>query len=179
MYGMVNQAVKGLIVQEVGESAWASIVQNTGAPSSFEDMLVYDDKITYDIVAEISRQLEVSAEDLLIKFGAYWIENIALKNYQDLLDKKKHNIYTFLQNLNAMHDHLKITYPKLMPPIIRSKELDNKDIQIDYYSKRVGLESFVIGLLQGLMEHFEVSGEISFDNNSNDLPGKRFFIRKK
>lgn len=55
----------------------------------------------------------------------------------------------FLQNLDALHDHLATIYPGMRAPSFRCTERPEDGVLIlHYYSEREGLEPIVIGLVK-------------------------------
>lgn len=178
MYGMVNQAVRGLVLDVFGQEKWLKIHTDAGAPSEFVSMQKYDDTITYGLVAAAERHLDMSAPEVLHAFGEYWVNNIALARYEDLMRSSGANFLDFVRNLDHMHQRLKVTFPDYRPPSFRVKEIDPTTIQVDYYSEREGLLPFVKGLFKGLGRHFGVSLQIEdLDDDSHPLPCKRMMIR--
>lgn len=55
----------------------------------------------------------------------------------------------FLQNLDALHDHLATIYPGMRAPSFRCTERpEDGALILHYYSEREGLEPIVIGLVK-------------------------------
>ena len=50
MYGMVNEAVKGLVLSAFGKDAWEKIHTQANSPESFVSLDSYDDAVTYNLV---------------------------------------------------------------------------------------------------------------------------------
>lgn len=72
MYGLVNKAVQGLVLQSFGEAKWESILEKAGLEIDFfVSMQTYDDAITYKLVEVCSNELDMSQEEVLIAFGKY------------------------------------------------------------------------------------------------------------
>ena len=69
MYGLVNKAVKDLVVANFGEQTWLEIAQDAGVDPVFISMDSYDDQITYDLVAAASSKLETPPNEILRQFG--------------------------------------------------------------------------------------------------------------
>lgn len=55
----------------------------------------------------------------------------------------------FLQNLDALHDHLGTLYPGMRAPSFRCTETDGQ-LVLHYYSERPGLEHIVIGIVKAV-----------------------------
>jgi hypothetical protein len=60
------------------------------------------------------------------------------------------NLKEFLVNLPLFHNRVMLIYPKLTPPEFTVSDIEEKSIHMHYFSKRVGLQEFVRGLLLGL-----------------------------
>ena len=178
MYGMVNQAVRSMIIERYGQATWSKIHLEAGAPGTFTAMEPYDDSITYDLVAAVCRELSVEPTTVLRAFGEYWVANIATVHYERIMNSSGVSFTDFLGNLDHMHQRIRVAFPAYDPPSFRSKPIDDSSIQLDYYSKRQGLLPFVEGLLQGLAMHFSVQIEIEhIDSDSHRLPCKRMVVR--
>jgi len=177
MYGMVNAAVRGMVLESFGEEKWRLIHQKAGAPESFVPMDAYDDAITYGLVAAAEQILDVSAENVLKGFGQYWVMKIATLKYADLMEKSGTDFVDFVKNLDHMHQRIRVTFPDYRPPSFRVKTVDEQTFQLDYYSERQGLLPFVEGLLGGLAQHFEVTINIEHvPDDDHPLPCKRMTV---
>lgn len=177
MYGMINQAVHGMVLERYGKEAWTKIHSAANCPESFSPMEPYDDNITYALVAVASRELGVPAENILKAFGEYWVRNIANVQYAHIMKSSGVSFEDFLANLDHMHQRIRTAFPNYDPPSFRVKPIDATRLQVDYYSKRAGLLPFVEGLIQGLAENFSVSVQIEhIDSSSHRLPCKRMVV---
>ena len=59
------------------------------------------------------------------------------------------NTRAFLQNLDALHDHLSTIYPGMKAPSFRCTERPSDGATVlHYYSDRPGLEHIVIGIVK-------------------------------
>ena len=58
----------------------------------------------------------------------------------------------FLQNLDALHDHLATIYPGMQAPSFRCSYDDKGQLILHYYSERPGLEHIVIGIVKEVAE---------------------------
>jgi len=160
MYGMVNQAVRGLVLEQFSQEAWKAIHEKAAAPENFDAFRKYDDAITYGLVGAASEVLELPAETILYAFGEYWVLKVAAESYADLMDKAGTDFLSFVKGLDHMHSRIKVTFPDYTPPSFRVKVLAEEQFQLDYYSDREGLLPFVEGLMHGLAKHFGQEIEI-------------------
>ena len=151
MYGLVNQAIKDMVIERFGDSKWAEICSIASCPSEdFQLMQSYPDTITYGLVGGASRALQVQPEALLEEFGEYWIRFTADKGYGELLNLFGSDLRACLKNLNHMHARMGAMMPELQPPRFSVEEQSPGTILLRYFSKRAGLAPMVVGLLRGL-----------------------------
>jgi hypothetical protein len=156
MYGLVNKAIEDLVTTEHGSEVWDTIRREAEVDiEGFVGMTPYDDAITYRLVAAAGRVLGVPGPELLRAFGRYWIQFTARQGYGQLLDMAGRDLPSFLNQLDAMHGRVGMTYRELRPPGFRCEELDGGDLLLHYWSDRPGLAPMVIGLLEGLGDRFE------------------------
>ena len=177
MYGMVNQAVRELIIANFGEDTWATIHTQAEAPETFLNFEQYDDGVTYRLVAAASDALELPAETVLKTFGHFWVTDVATKSYADLMQRSGTTFLDFLKGLDHMHSLIQVSFPDYTPPSFRVKALSDDRLQLDYYSHREGLLPFVVGLLEGLAAHFETSFTCEHvPDESHPMPCKRLIL---
>lgn len=169
MYGLVNQAVKDLVVTKFGDSKWQEICVDCGLPTNdFVSMQYYPDPLTYQLVGSASKVLNLSPELVLKEFGKYWVLYTAKEGYGNIMDMFGEDFKSCLQNLNSLHARMGMTMPQLSPPKFKFNEVNSYTYDVEYYSKREGLCPMVIGLLEGLAEKFNVKASIEF-SRTNDV----------
>ena len=64
------------------------------------------------------------------------------------------NLYDFLCNLDALHDHLTSIYPGMKAPSFRCYLADDGSMTLRYYSDRKGLERMVSGIIKAVAREF-------------------------
>lgn len=155
MYGLINNALKEMILEKFGEETWNDVLRESGVPEdSFLTMRSYDDEITYSLAGAASKVVGAPVEACLEMFGEYWVLETASKSYGMLLKAAGQNMVEFLQNMNALHDRITSTFLNYVPPEFFVEENGNLH-DIHYVSQREGLTPFVTGLLKGLGVRFE------------------------
>ena len=155
MYGIINKALKDMILERFGTGTWTEVLSESGVPDeSFLRMRSYDDQVTYALVGAASKVLKAPAEDCLDMFGVYWVETIATKDYATLMGSAGSSLVEFLKNLNAMHDRIATTFLDYVPPYFRVDDNPDGSYLLHYISSREGLTPFVRGLLKGLAARF-------------------------
>ena len=180
MYGMVNQAVRGLVIENFGEDVWHKIHTTAQAPEGFVSLQLYDDTVTFKLVEASVAVLDMPAEGILQAFGNYWVDHVATAHYSDLMNKTGLGFLDFIKNLDHMHQRIQTTFPNYEPPSFRVVDLGPNTVQMDYYSIRQGLLPFVEGLLEGLARHFKAAITITHvPDDAHPMPCKRMRIEHR
>lgn len=82
-------------------------------------------------------------------FGKTFFEFCQDSGYDKILQVLGATPRDFLQNLDALHDHLGTLYPGMRAPSFRCTETDGQ-LVLHYYSERPGLEHIVIGIVKAV-----------------------------
>jgi guanylate cyclase soluble subunit beta len=161
MYGMIHQAARQMVIDRFGTDMWSSISGDMRLTEShFIGSTVYDDEVTLDLVAAIARKADVSIPDALELFGEYWIEYARDGSFRNLMRMAGSDLLEFVGNLDRMHSSIQVTLTNAKLPTFELVSADTSEIRLIYRSKRVGLDPFVKGLMQGLMRHFNTTGHV-------------------
>lgn len=161
MYGMINQAVKHLVVERFGANTWGKIRAAAGVEDdAFLAMEQYPDELTYRLVQVSSEILEIPATEVLEAFGAHWIEYTSEAGYGELLDGAGANLEECLHNLDQLHTRVRLGMPHLAPPSFEVENDGGGVFLLHYFSHREGLAHLVVGLVRGLAERLGEQIEI-------------------
>jgi len=169
MYGLIHRYLRDHIIESAGEDVWRSIAMELGISSA--DLIsqeVYADTLTYELVGVASRRLGRSIDDCLAAFGRFWVIRVSRDTYRAVMDFTGRDLATFLKNLDRMHHSVAAVMPKARLPSFSLIEQDSKHFVVQYRSERTGLEPFVIGLLEGLVEWFALNGDVQRINSQSD-----------
>ena len=103
------------------------------------------------------KQQEVSFLDLPVSFlleafGKMFFSFCQDAGYDKILKVLGGTPRAFLQNLDALHDHLATIYPGMQAPSFRCSSDENGQLILHYYSERPGLENIVIGIVKEVAE---------------------------
>ncbi|EDS45084.1 guanylate cyclase soluble subunit beta-1 [Culex quinquefasciatus] len=110
---------------------------------------IYEDDITYNLIEAAVAILNIPAGDILELFGKTFFEFCQDSGYDKILQVLGATPRDFLQNLDALHDHLGTLYPGMRAPSFRCTETDGQ-LVLHYYSERPGLEHIVIGIVKAV-----------------------------
>ncbi len=177
MYGMINLALEQMVIDGFGVDTWERIKNKAGLNEvRFISMKSYDDKTSYDLVGAASEVLEMDANELLEKFGEYWILHTAKEGYGDILTMGGDNLPDFLKNLNLLHMKIGSVMPELVPPSFEVIDLTDRSLTLIYHSKRAGLAPMILGLVKGLGLRFNTPCIVSLVRQENDNSASFFTV---
>ena len=161
MYGLVNQAIQGLVVDNFGEENWKAIKQKAGVTEdAFLSNEIYDDSITFNLAVSASEVLNIPLADVLKTFGKYWIIKVGNEKYGPLMKSGGDNFIDFIVNLPNFHSRVMLIYSDIKPPEFIVEKVTDSQLKLHYYSTRQGLTDFMFGLIQGLGEHYQTPIDI-------------------
>ncbi|KPU80182.1 uncharacterized protein Dana_GF18416, isoform B [Drosophila ananassae] len=151
MYGFVNYALELLVLKHFGDEIWEKIKKKAmvSMEGQFLVRQIYDDEITYNLIGAAVEILNIPADDILELFGKTFFEFCQDSGYDKILQVLGATPRDFLQNLDALHDHLGTLYPGMRAPSFRCTEKDG-ELLLHYYSERPGLEHIVIGIVKAV-----------------------------
>lgn len=161
MYGLVNLAVKDLVVTNFGAGKWEEIKRRAGFnQDTFNRMEAYPDDLTYRLVGAVSEVLGITPDEALRAFGEFWVLYTGREGYGHLFDIAGSNLKDFLHNLDNLHSRVGQNFSQLVPPSFVAEDLDGSTVKMHYYTQRAGLCAMVVGLLMGLGKHFKTEVQI-------------------
>ena len=155
MKGVINKGIQELVETQFGEETWESIRREANCDEpAFSPALDYPDQLTLDLVTAASRQLNLSAEDVMIEFGKYWAPNTGKECYPALFAMAGSNVKQFLQNVDRVHRQVTASIVGARPPVLATEVLPDGRLAIHYRSERK-LCPVVHGLILGVGVHFD------------------------
>jgi predicted hydrocarbon binding protein len=161
MYGLINQAIMGLVTDYYGVDAWEKVRLKAEVKDEFFlANKIYDDELTFNLVGASSEILKVDAEIILREFGKYWVLKIAKEKYGKLMEYAGNNFLDFMDQLPNFHSRVMLLYPEIIPPEFLKVKIDEQSFLLHYYSKRHGLGSFMTGLIEGLAMMYNTNCDI-------------------
>ncbi|XP_043564739.1 guanylate cyclase soluble subunit beta-1 isoform X1 [Chiloscyllium plagiosum] len=184
MYGFVNHALELLIQRNYGPLVWEDIKKEAqlDVEGQFLVRIIYDDSKTYDLISAASKVLKINAGEILQMFGKMFFEFCQESGYDTILRVLGSNVREFLQNLDALHDHLATIYPGMRAPSFRCTDADKgKALLLHYYSEREGLQDIVIGIIKTVSQQLhgtEINMKVVQEKNE-ECDHIQFLIEQK
>lgn len=160
MYGLVNQAVREMVVTHYGEDKWEEIREQAGTDDVFIAMDQYPDEVTVGLVGGACAVLGAEPAQVLESFGEYWVQ-FTVRTYGELFEMSGDSFVGFIKNLNDLHTRVEQMMPDLAPPSFIVTDETDGQFTLQYHSKRAGLQPMVQGLVRGLGKHFNTAVDIT------------------
>lgn len=165
---MIHKAARELAVRQFGEAVWDDILSSCEMSTDhFLSGQHYPDDLTNRLIEEIVARSGMSTGELLAAFGRYWIEFVDKSAYASVMDMAGDDLLTFLKNLDRVHSSIKATMPEATVPSFEVVRASPDAIHVVYRSPRKGLEPFVKGLLEGLLDRFSEDGTVSIESDGD------------
>ncbi|XP_040561967.1 guanylate cyclase soluble subunit beta-2 isoform X2 [Gallus gallus] len=169
MYGFINTCLKSLVVEKYGEEIWEKLRLQAGVEDSFLTFGVYKDEITMQLVDKACKILGVPADMVLREFGEYFFEFCKRSGYDHMLRTLGGNLYEFIENLDALHSYLSLSYQEMNAPSFRVEKNEDGSMHLHYYSDRRG----IIGAAALDFFNIEISMEIVNQTEEEERTGKK------
>lgn len=168
MYGMVNQAIRSMVLENLGTEVWEEICdQEKLDPTGFCSFNQYEDKLTANLVGHVSAKLKKRPEEVLEAFGIYWIEYAKKSEYQSILMGFASNPIELIESLDSLHSRLQLSFENLKAPSFYVTDKKENSILVHYKSQRkMGLEHFVVGLIKGMFGLFDQKCQVEILPNA-------------
>ncbi|KAL7990858.1 hypothetical protein Chor_014288 [Crotalus horridus] len=153
-YGFINTCLKSMVVEKYGEEIWENLRVQTGVQDTFFTFEVYKDEITMQLIDKACQMLDVSPDMVLKQFGEYFFEFCKQSGYDHMLRTLGGNLYEFIENLDALHGYLSLSY---QARIIGAAALDffNTEISMEIVNQteeeeRTGKKEHIVFLVDFL-----------------------------
>jgi hypothetical protein len=177
MYGLIHIALNDMIVAHHDDATWQQIlVQAEIGDNAFIRMRGYDDSITDALIGATAKVLDTPVDACLEAFGEYWLQKFLPQSYEILLKAVGNDLFTFLESLDALHDHISTTFVSYVPPSFGVERHSETTATLHYISSRQGLVPFVIGIIRGMQDRFNVDITITSIASSPSDSGERATI---
>nr|XP_015219629.1 PREDICTED: guanylate cyclase soluble subunit beta-2-like [Lepisosteus oculatus] len=176
MYGFINTCLKSLVVEKFGEETWEKLRIQAEVEDTFMTYEVYDDVITLRLVKEACKMLNVSSEVVLKLFGEYFFSFCKMSGYDRMLRTLGGNLMEFIENLDALHSYLALSYQEMNAPSFRVERREDGKMLLHYYSDRRGLCHIVPGIIEAVAKDFfnsQVSMTILNQSEEEERTGKK------
>ena len=171
MYGMVNQAIKTMVIETTDNETWIEICETIDiSTNDFDSFEQHDDQLTLNLVGAICKKINIDAPALLESFGEYWITFATKSEYKTILTSFGETPLELINALDSLHTRLELTFDNLDPPSFHTTKVSDQEVIVHYNSSRdMPLEFFVVGLLKGIFKLFKAKCHVEIlDDSGSD-----------
>lgn len=182
MYGVIHSALKQMVVDRHGTECWQRLSSAAGhGQEAMLTMRPYDDAVTLSLIEATAKVLDLRVEEALRVFGRYWIIDFAPGSYGTLLAHTGHDTFSFLDNLNNLHDRIATAFAEFRPPVFTVERVSPDTMRVNYHSTRQGLTPFVVGLLEGMQDRFDEPMTVTIEAEETGEHGDHttFLLRRR
>jgi guanylate cyclase soluble subunit beta len=173
---MVHNGIRALVVQKLGEKEWVRIEREAKiGPTDFIGLTVYDDALTFRIADIAAKALDLPMGAFMRELGRFWIAFAQKGPFGSIMDFTGSDLVSFISNLDRLHRAVAATLIHGSMPSFSLIEQSEDRLVVLYKSERAGLENFVIGLLEGLLDRFGNSGSVQY-NGQHENGSEEFLI---
>uniref|UniRef100_A0A8C0JJ31 guanylate cyclase n=1 Tax=Canis lupus dingo TaxID=286419 RepID=A0A8C0JJ31_CANLU len=175
-YGFINTCLQSLVTEKFGEETWEKLKASADVQDAFMTYTVYDDVVTTRLVQEACRLLGVSTEAILKLFGEHFFKFCKMSGYDRMLRTLGGDLPEFIENLDALHSYLALSYQEMNAPSFRVERGADGRMLLHYYSDRSGLCHIVPGIIEAVAKDFfdiEVTMDIVHMNREEERTGKK------
>ncbi|XP_035308994.1 guanylate cyclase soluble subunit beta-2 isoform X2 [Cricetulus griseus] len=175
-YGFINTCLQSLVTEKFGEETWEKLKVSAEVQDAFMTYTVYDDIITIKLIQEACKVLDVSMEAILKLFGEYFFKFCKMSGYDRMLRTLGGNLTEFIENLDALHSYLALSYQEMNAPSFRVEGGADGAMLLHYYSDRSGLCHIVPGIIEAVAKDFfdtDVAMSILDMNEEVERTGKK------
>ena len=168
MYGMVNQAIKTMVIETVDNETWVDVCKSLNiSTNDFDSFEQHSDQLTLDLVGVICKKLDIEPLALLESFGEYWIKYAMQSEYKTILVSFGETPLELINSLDSLHTRLELTFDNLDPPSFHTTKISDQEVIVHYNSNRdMPLEFFVKGLLKGIFKLFNMKCSVEILDES-------------
>ncbi len=166
MKGTIIKSVGKLVVEKFGEEKWEQCLNVNGFDTDHVFLVRddVDDAIVMKIINSLPEILGLTIQDIIDAFGDYWV-NV----YSPQIYHYYYQIYTSLKEFifatPKIHNDITANIPNAVPPNFVFTWLNDKELKIEYYSKR-NMVDFAIALIRGLAKYYNEKIDIQKKDNS-------------
>uniref|UniRef100_A0A8C0P0F0 guanylate cyclase n=1 Tax=Canis lupus familiaris TaxID=9615 RepID=A0A8C0P0F0_CANLF len=160
-YGFINTCLQSLVTEKFGEETWEKLNQHPAGAFIWGFAL---------------GSAGVSTEAILKLFGEHFFKFCKMSGYDRMLRTLGGDLPEFIENLDALHSYLALSYQEMNAPSFRVERGADGRMLLHYYSDRSGLCHIVPGIIEAVAKDFfdiEVTMDIVHMNREEERTGKK------
>lgn len=174
MYGLVHLCLRDMITEHLGGRAWERVCQSESIDPDAVIVTteMYDDEITLRLINGGAVEFAMPFDDFFEEFGKGWVRYVSSNRYCGMLKACGSDLESLIRNLDGLHQAVSSTLTSTRIGSFKIKSSGQGWLIVRYDSARVGIERFVVGLMNGLLIYFDLIGSariISYDDRTVEV----------
>lgn len=155
MHGLINKSIENFTTDTYGVEKWNALTRSMGTPGlSFEALLHYPDRQTYDVISALAQALGKTHQDVHEDLGTYLVSHQNTERIRRLLRFCGATFIEFLMSLDSLQDRARLALDDLELPKI---EIDA--VTVDRYLIKVqpiwtGFSDVLVGLIRAMADDY-------------------------
>ena len=157
MHGLVNCAIQRFVTDTYGKDAWTAVTRAADLEFfDFEAMLVYDDRLTPDVLDAASVVLERARADVMEDIGTYLVSHRNTESLRRLLRFGGVSFVEFLHSLDDLPDRARLAVSDLHLPEFELHEVSATEFKLICPAKVAGFGFVMMGVLRAMADDYGV-----------------------
>lgn len=146
MYGLLLEAMYDALRERHGDE----ILEVIRAAANIEQVEfithgTYPEDTPTKLANAVAMSTGARFNDVMTHFGYHFVQFTSRYGYDSMLKVLGRNLRDFLNGLDNLHDYLRMSYPKMMPPSFFCENETQDGLIMHYRSKRRGYIHYVMG----------------------------------
>ncbi|KER24292.1 hypothetical protein T265_14460, partial [Opisthorchis viverrini] len=179
MYGLLLEGLKQYLTKSYGEELWWDAFQEVcGKQKVIQTHGVYPESWLPRVVTAVSQLTDIPEEDIYFEYGYFFTNFLSLMGYEKLLSVIGDGFPQFMNELDDLHHHLQMSYPRIRAPAFVVSAMTNTTMEVIYCSKRDYYPQFVRGQLTAIaMLLFNLDVEVELIGREKEDTLNKFTFR--
>ena len=155
MHGLINCAIQSFFCHTYSQARWQRVLRHVGQDvSGFEAMLLYDDSVTFDVLAGACAELGRDQAEVLEDIGTFIVSHPGLEAVRRLLRFAGVTYVDFLHSLDDLPDRVRLAVADLYLPVLELREHTAGLYSLTCGPGLPGFGSVMIGVLRAMADDY-------------------------
>ncbi|GHA57469.1 heme NO-binding domain-containing protein [Pontibacter akesuensis] len=159
MHGSIFVLLKRFVESTYDYSTWMNLLEavgHTGAPYQLQE--VYPTSEMVAILERASAMTGIPVYELTERFGEFLVPDLLLV-YKKYVNPEWRTYEMLLYAEEKMHGAVKREDGRTNPPLLLVTKVGNKQLIVDYYSKR-RMSGVAVGIIKGIAAYYQESDQV-------------------
>ena len=155
MHGSIFVLLKRFVENSFDYSTWVKLLEDARVDRSYQMQEMYPTHELFAIVESASKLTGTSTLELMEQYGEFIVPDLMLI-YNKYVQPEWRTYEMLLHTEEAMHGAVRKEDNRASPPKLLVRRMGNKQLIVDYYSKR-RMAGVAVGIIRGIARYFNES----------------------